>query len=64
MVDDREPRRLAQLCSVRVERDLDTVLIHLNGEFDAGCERRFLELGHWFKFQKIREHNLSVWLAV
>lgn len=43
MLDDRAARRLSQLCSLRVERDLHTVLMHLRGEFDLACERAFLE---------------------
>jgi anti-sigma B factor antagonist len=43
LADERETKRLAQLCSARVERDLDTVLIRLHGEFDLACERPFLE---------------------
>ena len=43
MLDDRTAKRLAQLCSVRVKRGLDTVMIHLQGEFDLSCERPFLE---------------------
>jgi hypothetical protein len=41
--DDRSARRLGQLCSMRVERALDAVLIRLQGEFDLGCVERFQE---------------------
>src|SRR4051794_13099834 len=41
LLDGRAPKRLAQLCSMRVERQLDTVLIHLHGEFDLTCEEPF-----------------------
>jgi anti-sigma B factor antagonist len=39
----RAPKRLAQLCSMRVEQQLDTVLIRLRGEFDLTCEESFRE---------------------
>ena len=41
MLDDRAPKRLAQLCSMYVERQFDTVLIRLHGEFDLTCEEPF-----------------------
>jgi anti-anti-sigma factor len=40
-LDDRAAKRLAQLCSLRVERQLDTVLVRLHGEFDVTCEEPF-----------------------
>ena len=40
-MDDRAARRLAQLCSMRVEQHPDTVLIALHGEFDVTCEKPF-----------------------
>lgn len=43
MLDDRAAKRLAQLCSMRVEQQLDTVLIRLHGEFDLTCEEPFRE---------------------
>lgn len=39
--DDRSASRLGQLCAMRVERTLDTVLIRLQREFDLGCVERF-----------------------
>jgi anti-anti-sigma factor len=42
-LDDRAAKRLAQLCSMRVEQQLDTVLIELHGEFDLTCEKPFCE---------------------
>ena len=46
-MDERDARRLSQLCSMRVERHFDTVLISLHGDFDRVCERPFgEELGH------------------
>lgn len=41
--DDWSSTRLGQLCSMRVERTLETVLIRLHGEFDLGCVERFRE---------------------
>jgi anti-anti-sigma factor len=41
LLDGRAVKRLAQLCSMRVERQLDTVLIRLDGEFDLTCEEPF-----------------------
>jgi anti-sigma B factor antagonist len=41
LLDDRADKRLAQLCSMRVEQQLDTVLIALHGEFDVTCEEPF-----------------------
>ena len=41
LLDDRAPKRLAQLCSMRIEQQLDTVLIQLHGEFDLTCEEPF-----------------------
>ena len=38
---DRAARRLGQLCSMRVERQLATVQIRLRGEFDMSCAERF-----------------------
>ena len=47
LLDDRAAKRLAQLCSMRVEQQFDTVLIRLHGEFDLTCEEPFREeLGH------------------
>jgi anti-anti-sigma factor len=43
LLDDRVVKRLAQLCSMRVEQRLDTVLIRLHGEFDLTCEEPFLD---------------------
>jgi anti-anti-sigma factor len=43
LLDDREAKRLAQLCSMRVEQQLDTMLIRLHGEFDLTCEEPFCE---------------------
>jgi anti-anti-sigma factor len=43
LLDGREPMRLAQLCSMRVEQQQDTVLIRLQGEFDLTCEVPFSE---------------------
>jgi anti-anti-sigma factor len=43
LLDDRAPKRLAQLCSMRVEQQLDTVHIRLHGEFDLTCEEPFHE---------------------
>ena len=34
---------LGALCRMRSERHLDTVMIHLYGEFDLECEEPFLE---------------------
>jgi anti-anti-sigma factor len=34
---------MSQLCSMRVERHFDTVLISIHGEFDCSCERPFRE---------------------
>jgi anti-anti-sigma factor len=46
VLDERGAKRLSQLCSIKVERYFDTVLISLHGEFDCGCERPFRdELG-------------------
>jgi anti-sigma B factor antagonist len=42
-LDDRAAKRLAQLCSMRVEQQLDTVLVGLHGEFDLTCEQPFCE---------------------
>jgi anti-sigma B factor antagonist len=39
--DDRAARRLGQLCSMRIERTLGTVLIRMQGEFDMACGERF-----------------------
>jgi anti-sigma B factor antagonist len=41
LLDGREAKRLAQLCSMRVEQRIDTVLIRLQGEFDLTCEVPF-----------------------
>src|SRR3989449_5481748 len=41
LLDDRAAKRLAQLCSMHVEQQLDTVLIRLHGEFDLTCEEPF-----------------------
>jgi anti-sigma B factor antagonist len=41
--DDQRAIRLAELCSMRVERRLGTVVIWLTGEFDDSCEERFHE---------------------
>jgi hypothetical protein len=41
LLDDRMAKRLAQLCSMRVERHCETVLIRLRGEFDLTCEEPF-----------------------
>ena len=38
---DQAPRRLGQLCSMRIERTLGAVLIRLHGEFDLSCVERF-----------------------
>jgi anti-sigma B factor antagonist len=43
LLDDRAAKRLAQLCSMRVEQQFDTVLIRLHGEFDVTCEEPFRE---------------------
>jgi anti-sigma B factor antagonist/stage II sporulation protein AA (anti-sigma F factor antagonist) len=43
LLDDRTAKRLAQLCSMRVEQQLNTVLIRLHGEFDLSCEEPFRE---------------------
>jgi anti-anti-sigma factor len=43
VLDERRPKRLSQLCSMKVERHFDTVLISLHGEFDCSCERPFRE---------------------
>jgi anti-anti-sigma factor len=43
LLDGRRAKRLAQLCSMRVEQRLDTVLIRLQGEFDLTCEVPFRE---------------------
>jgi anti-sigma B factor antagonist len=43
LLDDRAAKRLAQLCSMRVEQQLDMVLIRLHGEFDLTCEEPFSE---------------------
>ena len=43
VLDDRAAKRLAQLCSMRVEQQLDTVLVGLHGEFDLTCEEPFCE---------------------
>jgi anti-sigma B factor antagonist len=40
-ISDRGARRLAQLCSMRVERSDGTVMIRLHGEFDIACAERF-----------------------
>jgi anti-sigma B factor antagonist len=46
-LDDRAAKRLAQLCSMHVEQQLDTVVIGLHGEFDMTCEEPFSrELTH------------------
>jgi anti-sigma B factor antagonist len=43
---DHPPIRLANHCSVRITRYLDTATIWLTGEFDLACEERFrAELG-------------------
>jgi anti-anti-sigma factor len=41
LLDDRAAKRLAQLCSMRVEQRLDAMLIRLHGEFDLTCEEPF-----------------------
>jgi anti-anti-sigma factor len=43
LLDDRTAKRLAQLCSMRVEQQPNTVLIRLHGEFDLSCEEPFRE---------------------
>ena len=43
LLDDRAAKRLAQLCSMHVEQQFDTVLIRLHGEFDLTCEEPFRE---------------------
>jgi anti-anti-sigma factor len=43
VLDERETKRLSQLCSMRVERHFGIVLISLHGEFDSVCERRLSE---------------------
>jgi anti-anti-sigma factor len=43
VLDERGAKRLSQLCSMRVDRHFDTVLISLHGEFDWLCERPFSE---------------------
>jgi anti-anti-sigma factor len=43
VLDERETKRLSQLCSMRVERHFYTVMITLHGEFDCSCERPFRE---------------------
>ena len=43
MLDGRAAKRLAQLCSMSVEHQLDAVLIRLHGEFDLTCEEPFRE---------------------
>jgi anti-sigma B factor antagonist len=43
VLDDRAAKRLAQLCSMRVEQRLDSVLVVLHGEFDMTCEEPFCE---------------------
>jgi anti-anti-sigma factor len=43
LLDGRGAKRLAQLCSMRVEQQFDTVLIRLHGEFDLTCEEPFRE---------------------
>jgi anti-anti-sigma factor len=43
LLDGRVAKRLAQLCSMRVEQQLDTVLIRLHGEFDLTCEEPFCD---------------------
>ena len=43
LLDGRAVKRLAQFCSMRVEQELDTVLIRLHGEFDLTCEEPFRE---------------------
>ena len=41
MEQDRAARRLGQLCSMRIERRLGTMLVRLHGEFDVSCVERF-----------------------
>jgi anti-anti-sigma factor len=43
VLDERGAERLSQLCSIKVERYFDTVLISIQGEFDCSCERPFRE---------------------
>jgi anti-anti-sigma factor len=43
LLDDRAAKRLAQLCSMLVEQQFDTVLIRLHGEFDLTCDEPFRE---------------------
>jgi anti-anti-sigma factor len=43
LLDDRAAKRLAQLCSMHVVQQLDTVLVGLHGEFDLTCEQPFCE---------------------
>jgi anti-sigma B factor antagonist len=38
---DESPISLAQHCSVRIKRHLDSATIWLTGEFDLACEQRF-----------------------
>ena len=40
-VDEREARRLGQLCSMRIERSDCKVVIRMHGEFDLACAERF-----------------------
>jgi anti-sigma B factor antagonist len=47
LLDGRGAKRLAQLCSMRVEQQLGTVLIRLHGEFDLTCEEPFREELTW-----------------
>ncbi len=39
--DDRAATRIGQLCSMRIERTLDTVLVRLQGDFDLACVEQF-----------------------
>jgi len=38
---DDTPIQLARYCSLRVERQRDTAIVRLAGEFDLSCEQRF-----------------------
>jgi anti-sigma B factor antagonist len=34
---------LSHYCSMRADRDFDTIILRLSGEFDLACEERFCE---------------------
>ena len=38
---DQPVVQLARYCSMRTERDFDTIILRLSGEFDLDCEERF-----------------------